>query len=184
MNSKNEEGVLVIDALSVFEDHEIVKVLNVDGSLFAEIKRTNDREPFSDKLSEENILAYYPDYYIIHFESNIVSDSLYSVSIGKETKLIAKNRYMEFLSWPDYIMRYYVTTDKNNPLRQTPSDAGKAIEDIDYSELSFVGIEISGDWVKVRCDKECEGCGDCPVVSGWIRWRMGGKVIVKQYYVC
>lgn len=184
MNSKSQEGVLVLNVLSLFEDHELVKVLNSDSSLFTEIKRINDQEPFSDKLNEENIQAYYPDYFIIHFKSNIISDSLYSVSIGNEIKFITKNRYTEFLPWPDYIMKYYLTTDKNNPLRQTPSDEGEIIKDVDYAELSFVGIEISGDWVKVKCDKECEGCGRGNVVSGWIRWRENGKLIVTQYYVC
>lgn len=184
LNDTIKGGVLIINALSIFENHDVVKLLNEDGSVFTEIKRVDNQEPSSDKLNENNILACYPEYYVIHLNSAILSDSLYSVNIGGETKFLNRDRNTEYLSWPDYLMRYYITSDKNNPLRLSPSDVAKRVENIDYSDLSFVGIEILGDWIKVQCNKECEGCGKGPIVSGWIRWRLKGKVIIKQYYVC
>ena len=69
-------------------------------------------------------------------------------------------------------------------MRLEPKATGKIVSGLDYSELSFVCDEISGDWVKVTCNKACEGCIDGKVVTGWIRWKENGKVILKQYYTC
>lgn len=178
-------GVLILKADSAFLEQVSFPVLNPDKSIFTEIATTADKEPSSNELKENNILAYYPDYYIIHFEANDEKDAYFPVKIGNSVKYIKKGRYMEYLTWSNYILRSFVVTTDKNPLRIEPKATSKIILDLNYSELSFVCNEISGDWVKVSCNAACEGCPDGDkMVSGWIRWRENGKIMLKLYYTC
>jgi hypothetical protein len=120
----------------------------------------------------------------MHFNADIVSDSLYTVRIGANHKLIRKGKYMEYLSWPDYILRYFVTTTEANPLREKPDQTANKIKNLNYTDLNFRCTIISGDWVKVTCNKDCEGCPDGIQISGWIKWRENNKVIIEQYFTC
>lgn len=180
---KELKGVLIVHTDSVDLAKATFSVLNPDKSIYAKIESVGDNEPSSDMLNGR-ILAYYPEYYIVHFNADILSDSLYSVSVGANTKLIRKGAYVEYVSWPDYILRFFATTTKANPLRIEPSLSASTVPNLDYSKLSFRCLEISEDWVKVSCNKDCEGCPDGKEVVGWIKWKENGKVILKQYYTC
>ena len=178
-----EDSILMLKTDSAFINEVGFAVLNLDKSPFTEIIGTEYTEPSSSKLKDD-ILAYYPEYYIIHFQANIASDSLYRVKIKGQDKLIKKGRFMEYISWPEYILRFYAITDDSNPLRDIPAVSGNILKGLNYEALGFICTEISGDWVKVKCFKECEGCPGGKEISGWLRWRKNGKVILKQKYTC
>ncbi len=78
---------------------------------------------------------------------------------------------MDFLRWSDYILRFFSRATSANPLRIEPFDNAKVVEDLDYAEVNFRNVEVSGDWVKVVCNRDCEGCSDNGGISGWLRWR-------------
>jgi hypothetical protein len=178
------DGVLLLYTDSLQMHNQILNIFNQDRSIFTSIESSNGNEPASDKL-EGQILAYYPDYYIVHFNAAKLNEGVYKVKVGNESKIINVNRYAEFLRLPDYVLKFFATTNAENPLRISPSESASKIEGLDYEQLSFNCLEISGDWVKVACNAECEGCpeGNSDII-GWIRWRKDGKIIIKQHYVC
>lgn len=178
------DGVLLLYTDSLQMDNQILNIFNQDSSIFTSITSSNGNEPASDKLGGK-ILAYYPDYYIVHFNAAKLNEGVYKVKVGNDSKIINATRYVEFLRLPDYVLKFFATTNAENPLRISPSESASKIEGLDYEQLSFNCLEISGDWVKVACNAECEGCpeGNSDII-GWIRWRKDGKIIIKQHYVC
>jgi hypothetical protein len=159
------------------------EIFNLDKTLFGEIKSINGNEPSCPKLKGK-ILAYYDDYYIFHFLAKYnKTDSSYYVRVGNSVRMIPKDASMEFLSWPEYILKFYCEASKENPLRSSSSDTSEVIK-IDYERTGFKCLEINGDWVKVECDQECEGCPQGKKIKGWIRWKKDDNIILKQYFVC
>jgi hypothetical protein len=159
------------------------QILNLNHSIFAEIKSVDGNEPSCPKLKGK-ILAYYDDYYIFHFEVKLDDDSnFYKVKVGNLVKLIKKSDTVKMYSMEEYILKYYCLASELNPLRDRPSISGKIIK-IDYQATSFICLEVKGDWVRVKCDKECEGCPRGKIIMGWIRWRKNGKIIFDQRFVC
>ena len=158
-------------------------VMNPDKTAFAKIASVNGIEPYSTPL-KGNILAYDPDHYVIHFEAGSISDSMYSVKVGAEVKIIPKSKYTAYLSWPEYLKKFSCSAELNNPLRQTAADDAQAIMPLNYKELSFNCIDVKGDWVKVTCNAEYEGSPKGKTLTGWLRWRKNGRVILKQQHSC
>jgi len=92
---------------------------------------------------------------------------------------------VEFLSLPNYVLKFFVTTSATNPLRINPSETATEIKGLDYNQLNFNCLEVKGDWIKVICNAECEGCPeDESGITGWVQWRKDGKIIIKQHYTC
>lgn len=127
------DGVLILHSDTADINKTCFILLNQDKRLFTKVISVNGNEPSSEKLKNK-ILAYYPDYYIIHFNAGILSDTFYTVKVGSEVKLIKKDKYMEFLNWEDYILRFFCTTNKGNPLRTKASETGEIISNVDYKE--------------------------------------------------
>jgi hypothetical protein len=185
MDSSVWQGVLLLRSDSAdFNDHTF-SILNEDKTIFTTIKSESGEEPSSSEL-KNNIIAYYPDYYIIHFEAiKIINSSFYEVKIGNKLKLLPVGKYMEFLTWPEYILRFFCTVKEDNPLREEPFESAKELANLNYEELNFRCLDISGDWVKVRCNIDCEGCPPKnKEIEGWVRWKKDGIIILKQYYTC
>ena len=183
-DSSKYNGVLLLYSDSLQMDNESFNIYNQDNSVFSTIASKNGNEPSSDKLKGK-ILAYYPDYYVIHFDAEKLSDGVYKVKVGSGSKIIRATKYVEFLSLPDYILKFFVTTTAANPLRSSPSETASDIKGLDYKQLSFDCLEIKGDWVKVACNAQCEGCPEGETdITGWVRWRKDGKIIIKQHYAC
>lgn len=183
-DSSSYSGVLLLYSDSLQMDNQSFNIYNQDNSVFATIASKNGNEPSSDKLKGK-ILAYYPDYYIVHFNAEKLSDGVYKVKVSSGSKIIKATKYVEFLSLPDYVLKFFVTTTAANPLRSSPSETASEIKGLDYKQLSFKCVEIVGDWVKVACNVECEGCPEGETdITGWVRWRKGGKIIIKQHYAC
>lgn len=177
-------GVLLLYSDSLQMDNQSFNIYNQDSSVFAAVVSKNGNEPTLDKLKGK-ILAYYPDYYIVHFNAEKLSDGVFKVKVGSDSKIIRATKYVEFLSLPDYVLKFFVTTTAANPLRDSSSETAAEIKGLDYKQLSFKCLEIIGDWVKVACNAECEGCPEGEKnITGWARWRKDGKIIIKQHYAC
>jgi hypothetical protein len=176
--------VLILYADSADRFGFTFEIKNADGKLFTKVESLDGNEPSSEKLSNK-ILAYYPEFYIQHFKATDINEHLYAVQIGDQVKSIKKGKYMELLTLQDYILRFFCTTDKLNPLRDRPSEDASLVPVEDYEELSFRCVEIVGEWVKVICNDDCEGCPENnKTVKGWIKWSDNGKLILNQYFTC
>jgi hypothetical protein len=64
-NIDSLSGVLILYSDSLHSDDTTFPILNLDGSVFTKIESVKGTEPESGIL-ENKILAYYPDYYIMH----------------------------------------------------------------------------------------------------------------------
>ena len=184
-NLKNDdEGVLILYTDYQKYDTDRYNLFNTDGTIFNTIY-SEEGEVITVKPFTEKILAYYPDYHIAHFNARLKNDSTYLVKVGNEYKQLMKTSTTSYLSWEEYILKFYCVTNNSNPLRDAPNDNAPIQKVLNYTQVHFICIEISGDWVKIKCDSECEGCSvDNPKLSGWIRWKKDGKVILEQRYVC
>jgi len=182
LNSHAQDKVLMLYQGNYSEGTKY-KILNSDKTQFAEIKSVDGNEPSCPKLKGK-ILAYYDDYFIFHFRAKqSIQPNYFEVKIGSVYKLIEKSNTMEIISQEDYILKYYCSASKQNPLKISPNEKSKSIT-INFEDVGFVCLEIKGDWVKVKCNKDCEGCPNGKNIIGWIRWRKDRKVILKQYYNC
>lgn len=175
-----QNGVLIFHTDSIDADSEFA-LLNNDRTKYCRItSRENDSVSV---LLTEHILAYYPDYFIVHFAVESF-DSIYYVEVGNEKKLVKPSKFIEFMTWPNYIQRFFSKTTGKNPLRVEPKDSGSVVTGIDYRRANFRNVEVKGDWVRVVCNLDCDGCINNRVVEGWIRWREGDKVVLDIYYAC
>jgi hypothetical protein len=183
LNNLTKEGVILVRADSLHLSSKSVAIYNFDNSIFSQIKSTNGNEP-SSNLLKNKILAYFPDYYIIHFKAKEQNEN-YIVQVGNEMKKIKQNQFIEFLSWEEYITKFFCITDEKNPLYENPTSDSKIVKELTYQQLNFTCLEVKGDWVKVVCNKDCEGCpSNGKLITGWIKWRKNGKIILKQRYAC
>ncbi|WP_026998138.1 hypothetical protein [Flectobacillus major] len=179
---QSQDKVLILYQGNYTEETKY-KILNSDKSQFAEIKSVDGNEPSCSKLKGK-ILAYFDDYYIFHFRAKqSILPNYFEVQIGSVLKLIEKSNTMMLLSLEDYILKYYCSASKQNPLKISPNEKSKSIS-VNFEDVGFICLEIKGDWVKVKCNKECESCPNGKNIEGWIRWRRNDKIILKQYYNC
>jgi len=178
------DSILIFRADTAARARYSLDILNEDGSLYGQIVSDQQQEPYLSTLKGK-IRAYYPDYYIIHFDAARKSSAAFCIKVGSEVKIVKANQFLTFLSWPDYIVSFFCATDKSNPLRVLPNDTAQLVRIEDYDELSFRCLEVKGEWVKVTCFADCEGCPENNTsISGWIRWKREGAIILKQYYAC
>ena len=135
--------------------------------------------------NEIAIREYYPDYWIIIFDGYPIKDGKYKVFINDTIYFLEHvEGFTAFEEWETHIKRTFVSTDKFNPIRETPSNKGMIISDLDYENLNFVVLSVNDDWINIECDMYCEGCPDGQLVRGWVKWREGDKLLVKLYYAC
>jgi hypothetical protein len=180
-------GFLRIKVDRLARTTDSISILNLDGSLFGVIKEgLNGAEPIIVGPKKIDILAYYPDYYIMIFHAKALDDGKYLVELNGEEKLIKSQTGLTIYQTPEqYIAECLVDTDKSNPLRKAPNEnAPQKSFSGTYDDIFFEVTEVKGDWIGVRCLKICEGCPKNVLVSGWLKWRSNGKIIVNVSYVC
>ncbi|MBI9038274.1 MAG: hypothetical protein JEY97_09095 [Bacteroidales bacterium] len=198
-NNKSEnnlQGFVVVDISKIYHhngeitivDNENDTILHAENKTFAingEKYETIDEEYLYKK--HLNVESYDAEYGIFILKCYGLIDGFYQVKIDGQICLISKDRfkeYIEFKNFEQYVMGTYPIPTQNNPLRITPNDTSEILKEFDI--WTFVPVEIRGDWVKVKDDKDCYSG---PIASkedivGWIRWRKDGKFILKVAYVC
>lgn len=175
-------GVLVIHTELIESSKHVIDLFNSDFTLFGQISRQGTQLPRFDLL-RHNILAYYPEYHVIHFLARPKSDSLYVVDFGSGEKLVRKNQLTEFLGFDDYILRYYSMPQTENPIRTQPFDQAPTLQ-LPNITTAFRHIRITGDWLEVTCIDSCNGCPKGTSLKGWVRWRRNDDIILNLYYDC
>lgn len=175
------KGVLIAGDTDQYELKSPIEVLDKDGKTFITIKKSENGEIVKSIKDSLEIRAFYPDYSIIIFDSKQTGDG-YEVFINGSWRKLKSNKELNFLSWENFIEKIYLGLTSESPLHVIKDDTSKIIEG--YKELYYEVIERDGDWLKVRCWEDCEGCPQGRIIEGWVRWRNKEQLLVDLYYIC
>ena len=180
------DGVLRIKTDILEERSDTIRIYHADQSLYGAIYSENDEtEPAFNGSDSLAIRSYYPDYYVVIMDCYGLSEGQYRVKIGGSEKYMEhKDGITIYEDWATHLKSSFIVTKADNPLRETPEIKGEIAGDYDYKHLSFYAIQVSGDWVQVVCDMDCEGCPNQEQITGWLKWRDGNRLLVELYYAC
>lgn len=131
--------------------------------------------------------SFYPEYSLFILESTSEKNGFYQVKINGEIHFIDSKKYQDLLSFKtqkEYVLDSYPHPDNINPLRVTPHENAQIVED--FTNYVYLSVEIKGDWLKVKDDKECYIGTESSKedIIGWVRWRKDGKIILDIRHNC
>lgn len=201
-------GTGVVFAKDDFKD---INVLNTDGSLSVKITQTSGGEikvsytkpvqqnellssikayypyyslkhdKYKSPLPKLSIRAFYPDENVVVFDASKDNNG-YKVFINGVWKVIKPTKGIEYQDWASYMKKVYVKANKTRPLHKEASTKSAVISD--NVEYSYKVLEVKGNWIRVECSQECEGCPDNKVLRGWIKWKDNQVIIIDLFYAC
>ena len=97
--------------------------------------------------------------------------------------LIAHGKYLIiFQTIEQHILNNYPILDDFTPLHEQADTLSKVFKD--YMHYNYFSVEINGDWLRVQCDDNCDGCPENEIIQGWVRWRKNDKLLIKIGYFC
>ncbi len=194
--SEELEGFVFIDISKIYHHHGEVTILNEEGDVLihAKNKMIAVQGKNYETIEEEhlykkyiNVESFHPEYglFILRCYGSVGEN--YKVKINDVFGLINKALSHEFIEFKDlekYVMETIPIPDKNNPIRIKPDDNSEIVRD--FEEWTFIPVGISGDWLKVRDNKDCYKVITPSErdINGWIRWKRNGVFILKVAYVC
>lgn len=191
----NKNGYLFIDIGKIYHHNKRFNILNKNKDTLASFR---DKHVLIDGKSYEvinGLKSYnkllkseflYPEYGLFILKCDGYIKGNYIVEINGEKAFINKSEFSNLLTFKtpeNYILEAYPIVSKNHPLREMPQDNAEIIDFFDYT---YISVEIKGDWLKVRDDKDCYP-GEEPskkIIEGWIRWRKDGKIIINVAHSC
>lgn len=188
------QGFLFINVSDIYHNGGQIKLLTQDKEVLLGIYNTKivygDSE--YDLIEDEHLYrksieaeAFYPEYGLFVLKCIGKSDEFYEAELNNKKILIpTDSQHVEFKTLNEFILDTYPIPTESNPLKIEPNENAAIVNN--YEEYTFISLEIKGDWVKVKDDKDCYS-GEYPSekeVNGWIRWRKDGKFILKVAYVC
>jgi len=133
-----------------------------------------------------NCISFDPEYDLFILKYIGKKNGFYKVMINEEVGLIdiEKSRGLITLkTTEEYILEAYPKLNENTPIRVEANDSSKVI--LNYLNFTYLPLEIKGDWLKVKDDKEC--FIDQPSktdIIGWVRWRKNGEIIIDIAHSC
>lgn len=173
--------------LDILDKNKKVKITFKDKYVFLNGKNfeiINQEYLYRDSIQVE---SFDPDYSLFILESISEKNGFYEVKINDEIHFIDSKKYKDLLSFKtqkQYVLDSYPHPDKINPLRVSPNENAEIVED--FTNHLYLSVEIKGDWLKVKDDKECY-IGPYPSktdIIGWVRWRKDGKIILDIRHIC
>ena len=190
------EGFLFIDVSYIYHNGGQVNILNQNKkptiSIIDKLISINnesfdvieDEHLYKEKIKVE---SFFPEYGLFIIKSKSASSGFYEVQINNKNYFIKSNEYGDLVSFKldkQYVLNAYPNPTKENPLRVNPDESSDIISN--YEDYTFVSVEIKGDWLKVRDDKDCYP-GETPSekdITGWVRWKKDGKIIIDIRHIC
>jgi hypothetical protein len=171
------ETVTVYDKNGVFA--VIGQILSINDVEF-DIREHNTKE----LQMQLNAYVFEPDYSLLIFECIDTTSTDYIVKVNNSEKSIPRKQlFVKFETVQEHLLNNYIVLGKENPLRENPYPSSPII--INYVEYFYEAVEVSGNWLKLRCFFDCEGCPDGESIEGWVKWKDdSGKIIVEIFYVC
>ena len=173
--------------LDILDKNKKVKITFKDKYVVLNCKNfeiINQEYLYRDSIQVE---SFDPDYSLFILESISEKNGFYEVKINDEIHFIDSKKYKDLLSFKtqkQYVLDSYPHPDKINPLRVSPNENAEIVED--FTNHLYLSVEIKGDWLKVKDDKECY-IGPYPSktdIIGWVRWRKDGKIILDIRHIC
>jgi hypothetical protein len=200
-SDKNEDtpilqGFVFINISNIYYHGGALGIYDKNGDTLIYVKNKNiklDRNVYEtieeDYLYKKNVKveSFDPEYGLFILRCYGIKNNYYEVGINDTIGLIStqlSNDYIEFKDVKKYIMDSHPIPTSTNPLRINPEENSEITKD--FEQWTFIPIEINGDWLKVKDNKECYK-GATPSekdIIGWVRWQKDGVFILKVAHVC
>ena len=170
----------VLDSLNHHTNMELpIYIYSRNGEVFDSLIYSTEEHPkFANNIVAR---AYWPEHYILYFDSYPLYEGKYKVFCNEDWYFIPYIKNItEYLTWEQFIKRIpFFDTTIQNPIRINPS-LNSAILDLDYDEVFFDAISIHQEWIYVNIFKGEDIFN--PIGKGWLRWRSGNKLLIKENY--
>jgi hypothetical protein len=178
-------GVLSLNSEKLINNKDTIFIFNKDNSIFDELYFDIElNELVLKKNKKIEIKDFYLDYLIVNFLSN-KKENYYEVLVDNEIKLIKFQKdLLLFENWTTHILNCFTVLDKNKIIYKLPNLESEKIEIKDINNFNFEIIDVKDDWIKIKCNENCEGCYQNIKVEGWIKWRNNKKLLIKLFYSC
>ena len=134
------------------------------------------------------MVALDPEYGLFILKSfGLDDDGYYAVEVNKDTAYVHKEDHKDLLEFKSpekyaYDGYYYFFYDTNAQLRAYPHEDSLELTTKDYRRHWYRPVKVKGDWFKLKDAKDClvgdETRRAEKTVTGWLRWRKDGQIIV------
>ncbi|WP_379765411.1 hypothetical protein [Flagellimonas marina] len=180
------KGLIQVDLENLRVTGDSLKILNKEGQFLGSIFE-NEEEEIVSPINRRGFRAFYDDYDILYIDSDgLNSNNSYDTKIDCNKYEIGVSSLVKYYSWDEFLInKAFLKLNEDSPLYFNKSDKSEIVE-IDYHYFSFEVILVEGNWVKVKCSKDCEGCGESQKeITGWVKWKNeDNEILVYLYYSC
>jgi hypothetical protein len=141
-----------------------------------------ENQDSNDWFKPEQLFFEY-DIFLVRVDT--VAGNWYKIQVNAATGATLWTRAdaaKKFIPWKTFLLKEISSVDKgdyNLDIKAAPSDKATNIKKIETIDC-FQVLEIKGDWMKIKTNKEME-CSESkkPVSSGWIRWRQNNRLTIN-----
>lgn len=192
----NEEGYLFVSISDIYYHNKELSIVDEDNvPIFVFSGKTvsigNEKFDIIEQESSYNksiaVVSYFPENDLFILKAIKLKNGNFKVTINDKQWLIDGNKYKDILTFktPEkYVLDGYPNPTKDNPLRGAPNESSDIIAN--YEDYTYLSVEIKGDWLKIKDDKDCYS-GEKPSetdIVGWIRWKKNGVIIIDIRHIC
>jgi len=192
---KYQTGYLFVNINYIYRNGTKFSILDKEGK---DIIVFNNRKVYLNQKAYEiiedegiyshyiNVESYFPEYGLFIIKAT-KKRNCYEVEVNNSIAIIDNHRFSNLLTFKSvekYVLEGYPNPSKKNPLRFEPFEDSDIIPN--FLDFTYLSLEIKGDWLKVKDDKDCY-IGEEPSekdIIGWIRWRKDGKIIIDIRHIC
>jgi len=179
------EGVVVINS-DIFNPSKDTLQLFYENRTYARIQRSSRTMDFEInrvdvESNKSGLRIFFTDYDIVVFDARKENGTIWVLfdNVWMTTNL---GEFVEFYSWENYLLEIFIVIDDKSPLKISPDSNASIIKN--YEQNAYEVLEVKGDWARVRCVKDCEGCFENEASAGWVRWRQKQHLLVELYHTC
>ncbi|MBQ0738621.1 hypothetical protein ACFSJT_00020 [Aquimarina celericrescens] len=194
--SSNNKGYLFIEISKIYHNQGEFSIQGEDNtSMFYFVNKNvtingktydiiNDEHLYKNFIEVE---SYFPEYGIFIIKAEKLQDGNYAAVInGNKAKIdgVKHKAILNFKTPEQYVLDGYPNPSKDNPVRVSPNESSDILPN--YGDHTYKSLEINGEWLKVKDDKDCYS-GEEPSkkdIMGWIRWMKNGEVIIDIRHSC
>lgn len=190
--TKTDEGIIIINMMELLFQKESLIIYNLDSSSYAEVATNTKVNDTIFNLLETSIKVIHsylncrtfdPEYGLFIMDCKSNKGDYYQVILNNELKLIKKdNRLAIYRTFQEYILSTIIILTNKTPLHLYPDIKSEVISN--FQTFVYKPIEIQGEWLKLECHSECDGCPKGKIIIGWVQWIVNDKIIVEIAYSC
>lgn len=195
---KSEKGFLYVSIKKIYYGSESLVVFDKekDTLAFFDKEQVSLNKKTYDIINDEHLYreqikvnSYNPEYGLFILKCKGIKNQQYIVKINNDDYFININgnkNLLKFKTQEEHVMESYpyLFGENKTPLRKQPNDESEIIDG--YNDYLYLPVEIKGDWLKVKDDKDCY-VGEEPSkedINGWVRWKKDGKIIIDIRHSC